>query len=330
MEILRRAALAPYHTLAAAGTEADTLILLDNESELDAVSSDSHILGGGSNTLFVGTIAQPLVKLRLYGIEVRHEDSEFVDICAKAGRNWHELVRFTVENGWYGLENLALIPGTVGAAPVQNIGAYGVECSSCLTAVEVYDRTRREFAVIAGADCGFAYRQSHFKGKWAGQFVITGVQFRLRKHGTLQKSYPGISQDIAAPKQMFDAICAIRQAKLPDPAVHPNAGSFFHNPIVDAAAAAALAALHPELPRWPQPDGRVKLSAGWLIEQAGCKGVYHGAVGMSAQHALVLVNRGGTGEDILAYADFVQTAVAKKFGIRLIIEPTILGAALEH
>lgn len=324
MQTLHQVKLAPYHTLATSDSEADTLLLIEHEDELSNIRPTDYLLGAGSNTLFIGEVKQRLAKLQFSGIAVQvHGDS--VQLTAKAGNNWHELVQFSVEQGWYGLENLALIPGTVGAAPVQNIGAYGVECGEVIDNVTVFDRAEQKTHAIPASDCGFAYRQSHFKGDWKTRYVIIAVTFTLQKRGALKKTYPGIPAEVETPQQMFDAICALRRAKLPDPEQEPNAGSFFHNPIIRGEHFVQLRARHPTMPHFPATEGRVKIPAGWLIEQTGFKGVYHDGVGMSAQHALVLINQHRTGQAILAHARRIQHAVQQQFGIALHIEPNIVG-----
>ncbi|SUO94600.1 UDP-N-acetylmuramate dehydrogenase [Suttonella ornithocola] len=325
MRILRHVPLAPYHALAAIETQADTLVMIEDVQELSEISIEDHILGGGSNTIFVGEVKTRLVKPVFQGITVEKETAEYVIVSALAGTQWHDLVRYTVAQGWYGLENLALIPGTVGAAPVQNIGAYGVECADCLLSVEVYDRIEHCFETLPREACGFAYRQSYFKQHWKNRYLITVVRFMLKKQGKVNADYPGLSEDLSTPKEMFDAVCAIRTRKLPDPNVLPNAGSFFHNPIVNQSHFLLLQQSYPSIPSFASGNEQVKIPAAWLIEQCGLKGVSKGQVGIYENHALVLVNTGGSGKDILQFAELVKQAVADKFNLSLQIEPTIIG-----
>lgn len=327
MQTLRHIDLAPWHTLRASA-QAAQLTLIDDADELKACPPDAFILGGGSNVIFVGEVTRPLWHLNVQGREVVAEDNAHIYYRVAAGETWAKLVEDCAGQGWYGLENLALIPGTVGAAPVQNIGAYGVEVAQVIDSVQVYDRFDNTTKDIRGSDCAFAYRQSHFKGLWQNRYIITAVTFKLAKSGKLVLDYPDLAAQAAAlhtPADVCHAVTTVRQRKLPDPAELPNAGSFFHNPLVDANQAVALAKQHPDMPQYPSSDGMVKISAGWCIEQCGFKGQYDGAVGMYEGHALVLVNCGGSGQDILNYAAKVRQAVGARFGLTLHIEPIIVG-----
>ena len=245
-------------------------------------------------------------------------------------------MQWTLEQGWPGLENLSLIPGTVGAAPIQNIGAYGLEAGERLHHLTAIDMNDGKAAVFDRAACRFGYRDSVFKQEgWHldGRFVITEVTFRLPKRWQPITGYADVAaalarQGIDRPNacQVADAVMTVRRKKLPDPADLPNVGSFFHNPVVDAATTVRLLAEHPSLAHYPQADGRVKLAAGWLIDQAGWKGRDLGPVGMYDKQALVLVNRGAaTGADVLALMQAVQADVCEKFGIELQPEPVFLG-----
>ena len=289
------------------------------------------VLGGGSNLLFTRDF-DGLV-LRIDAARIAHSRWEGDDavVRAEAGRDWHDFVRWTLDAGYPGLENLSLIPGTVGAAPIQNIGAYGVEVETCIDAVEAWDRSTRAFVALDRAACAFAYRDSVFK-RDPQRWIVTAVRFRFPATWTPVLRYPGVGEELAArgiaeptPLAVSDAICAIRRRKLPDPALVGNAGSFFKNPIVPATQARSLADAHPGMPAWPAGEGRSKLSAAWLIEQAGLKGLREGDAGISAQHALVLVNHGGaTGAQLLALARRVQDTVRSRFGVALEPEPLIL------
>ena len=292
------------------------------------------LLGGGSNLLFAGDADVPVLALRGAALRMLDDDATHATVRAEAGANWHRFVRWTLDQGLCGLENLALIPGTVGAAPIQNIGAYGVEVGESVHAVDVFEPASGRHARLTREDCAFAYRDSLFKRE-AGRHVVTAVEFRLPRAAAVRTGYAGIREELAAtgiesptPLQVFDAVCAIRSRKLPDPAVIGNAGSFFKNPIVPLAQAEALAAAHPRLPVFPgaSADSR-KLPAAWLIEACGWKGQRDGDAGVSEGHALVLVNHGAaTGAQLLALARRIAGSVHARFGLALEPEPRIVGA----
>jgi len=293
------------------------------------------VLGGGSNLLLTGDYDGLLLQMAIAGRELAGEDSEAWYVRAGAGENWHEFVDWTLAQGWSGLENLALIPGSVGAAPVQNIGAYGIEVAERFHCLSAYDMRSGETVRFDREQCCFDYRDSVFKQNGDhlnARYAITDVTFRLPKAWRPVTRYTDVDAELAArsvgqpdARVIFAAIVAIRQRKLPDPAQLPNAGSFFHNPVVAAATADRLLANHPGLPCYAQPDGRSKLAAGWLIERAGWKGRDLGPVGMFEKQALVLVNRGGaTGNDVVALMRAVQRDVHEKFGVDLTPEPIML------
>jgi UDP-N-acetylmuramate dehydrogenase len=290
-------------------------------------------LGGGSNLLLTRDYPGLVVKVDLRGIRVLADDGDTVLVEAAAGETWHDFVCHTLAEGWAGLENLSLIPGTVGAAPIQNIGAYGVEVKDTLDSVVCADLANGGTELIlANANCRFGYRDSVFKHEMAGRLLVTAVRFRLSRSAALKTGYGDIqreldAQGIAAPtaQDVARAVIAIRQSKLPDPAVLGNAGSFFKNPVIDAEAAAALLVRFPTLPHYPAPGGRVKLAAGWLIDQAGLKGYRQGAAGVHEKQALVLVNHGGaSGSEIRALAQHVQDTVRARYGVELEPEPIVL------
>ena len=287
-------------------------------------------LGGGSNIILCGDYPGLAVRLTNRGIRETRRAPGHVWLEAQAGENWHGFVRHTLALGLNGLENLSLIPGTVGASPVQNIGAYGVEAKDLIDTVNCYDLAEHRFISLANADCRFAYRDSLFKREGRGRYVITSVVFKLAERFTPRTAYGDLADVLAAScpgreitaADVSDAVCRIRRAKLPDPALLGNAGSFFKNPAVPAAQAAALAAAHPALPRYPQSDGTVKLAAGWLIEQCGLKGRSIGGAAVHDKQALVLVNTGrATAADVAALAALVQNTVAERFGVELESEP---------
>lgn len=326
--------LAPFNTLGLPA-RASHFVLLQAADELTVLRADPglaavpwRVLGGGSNLWLSGNLDALVIKVEISGRRKIKEDADAVYVAAGAGEDWDGFVQWTLAQGWGGLENLALIPGTVGAAPVQNVGAYGIEVKDSLhelTAVHLHTGEVRRFN---NADCCFAYRDSFFKHDGANQWLITEVVFRLPKEHQVSTGYGEISKELAAlnlpatPQAVAQAVCNVRRRKLPDPAVIGNAGSFFHNPLVDAAQRTRLLSEYPALVSYLQPDGRYKLAAGWLIEQAGWKGRRLGPAGMYEKQALVLVNHGGaSGHDVATLAEAVQSDVLAKFGVLLVAEP---------
>jgi UDP-N-acetylmuramate dehydrogenase len=301
------------------------------------------LVGGGSNVIFAHPLERPLVRFDFAKIRLVGETDHDALVEVQAGAHWHQFVLWSLEQGLSGLENLSLIPGSVGASPVQNIGAYGVELRDCLDSVQVFDVVRAlqgqkenkasdlQSWYLSGSECGFAYRDSIFKHQ--ANLWITSVRFRLRKQPQLNLDYADIKHWLRdhhliqpTPKDVSNAVIAIRQKKLPDPAVLGNAGSFFKNPVMPIAQALALTKAYPKLPNYPSDrPGQVKVSAGWLIEQCGLKGHREGDAGVHQAHALVLVNHGrASGQDIVHLAQVVQKAVRARFQIELEIEPTII------
>lgn len=289
------------------------------------------VLGGGSNVVMSAQPQCLIAKIETCGVRLLSEGPDAWVVEAQAGEPWHAFVATCLAQGWPGLENLALIPGTVGAAPVQNIGAYGLELEQRVHSVLAWDIEAAQQVELSPAECGFAYRDSMFKRSQSGRWLILAVRFRLPRVWQAHLSYPDLQRhpllqgaEVSA-QQVFDAVCEIRRRKLPDPAVLGNAGSFFKNPLIPASDAQALLARFPGLVSYPQADGRVKLAAGWLIDQAGWKGRRLGPVGMHAQQALVLVNHGGaTAEDVRRLADAVCDEVLARFGVTLEQEPVAL------
>ncbi len=330
--------LAPFNTLRLPGYTKRYCRLTAASQLAGLPDGPRFVLGGGSNLLLAGNFEGLVIHMALTGKHLLQADHETVLVEAAAGENWHDFVEWTLSQGWPGLENLALIPGQVGAAPVQNIGAYGLEAGERIAEVRAWDSQARREVHFSRAECRFGYRHSVFKQHgWHldGRMIITSVVFRLPREWRPNLAYADLARELAAdvapsPQRVADAVIAIRRRKLPDPAHLPNAGSFFENPIVDAEAARKLQTRYPDLPAYAQPDGRFKLAAGWMIERAGWKGRDLGAVGMYEKQALVLVHRGGgTGVDALRLVSAVQDAVEAMFGVRLKPEPVVLGRILE-
>lgn len=288
------------------------------------------VLAGGNNILFTrdydGVLLTPVAR----GITLLSDDGDEVRVRADAGVEWDDLVEWAVGRGLWGIENLSLIPGKAGAAPVQNIGAYGCEAKDAIRRVEMYCVETGAMLTLDAAHCGFGYRESVFKHDLKGRVIITAVEIALTHTPRPRLGYGDVEREVEARggatlRNIREAICAIRRAKLPDPAVLGNAGSFFKNPVVGAAAAERLLAEYPDMPHYPAPEGRVKLAAGWLIDRAGMKGSRKGAVGVHERQALVLVNHGGaTGVEVIAFAHEVQERVRGKFGIEIDTEVNIL------
>ena len=301
--------------------------LHDGVLALPAAREGLLVLGEGSNVLLTRDVPGLVVRIRHDAVEPLRDGH----VRVGAGANWHQFVRWSLDQGYTGLENLALVPGTVGAAPIQNIGAYGTELAEFVHAIRAYDRTRRAWTVLAPADCAFGYRDSVFKRN-PDRFVVAAVEFVLPRERSLRTDYSGVREEldamgIAQPTatDVADAVERLRRRKLPDPAVLGNAGSFFKNPIVSDVRAQSLLSHYDAMPHWATGDGRVKLSAAWLIERVGLKGVRDGDAGISMGHALVLVNHGrATGDALWALAQRVQRAVQKEFGVLLEPEPRVV------
>ena len=290
-----------------------------------------HIIGGGSNVLLAPKIAGFVIQCQISFKKIVDEDTDHIWIEVGAGENWHSLVEWTLKHQMYGLENLALIPGLVGAAPIQNIGAYGVELCEVFERLEGLKLSDKKFTSLSKKDCDFAYRDSIFKRGLKNQFIISSVVLKLKKNPCLKLTYPALQAvlaDLENPDacDVFNAVVGLRKQKLPDPLVIPNAGSFFKNPIVSGEFAAQLKKEYPDLPQYPQADGSIKLAAAWLIDAAGWKGREINGVEVHPKQALVLTNkvRGEVGA-ILAFADAVQRDIKQRFGVPLEVEPQLLG-----
>jgi UDP-N-acetylmuramate dehydrogenase len=290
------------------------------------------VLGGGSNIVLTRDMPHVVLKVEARGMRLVQERDDAWIVEAGAGENWHEFVAWTLAQGWPGLENLALIPGTVGAAPVQNIGAYGLELADRFEALDAVDLVTGRSVQLSGSMCAFGYRDSVFKHDLAGRSVIMRVRFRLPRPWRPVLGYLDLERKIAqtgitAPdaRQIFDWVCAIRRAKLPDPACVGNAGSFFKNPLVTAEQCRDIIGRDPEVVHYPMADGRIKLAAGWLIDSCGWKGKTVGKAGVYEKQALVLVNRGDAiGSEVMTLARAIQESVYGKFGIRLELEPVVV------
>ncbi|MGE8640653.1 MAG: UDP-N-acetylmuramate dehydrogenase [Achromobacter sp.] len=318
-------------------SQAGACVTLDDAAQLPALSDLAHdagsllVLGGGSNVVLPRQVPGLVARVAFKGVRLLEGRPDFWLVEAAGGENWHGFVEACVDHGWDGLENLALIPGTVGAAPVQNIGAYGVEFEERFHSLTAWDVPAGRLVEMRAADCRFAYRDSAFKHDAPGRWIIVSVRFALRRPWRPVLGYPDLqrharlAQGEPTARDIFDAVCEIRRAKLPDPAVTGNAGSFFKNPIVAASVRDSLVKQFPGLVSYAQPDGRYKLAAGWLIDQCGWKGRALGAAGVHDRQALVLVNRGGaTAADIMGLAHAIQQAVAERYGVRLEPEPVVV------
>ncbi|MGY2288386.1 UDP-N-acetylmuramate dehydrogenase [Pseudomonas sp. SDO528_S397] len=288
------------------------------------------VMGGGSNVLLTRDVCALVLRMASQGIRVVHDDGVQVVVEAEAGEPWHPFVLWTLEQGFAGLENLSLIPGTVGAAPMQNIGAYGVEIKDVFAGLTALDRHTGELRDFSLAECDFAYRDSLFKHQ-VGRWLILRVRFALSRAAHLKLDYGPVQQRLAeqgisqpTPRDVSDVICSIRREKLPDPAQLGNAGSFFKNPLVSQALAAELQAQYPDLVAYPQADGQMKLAAGWLIDKAGWKGFREGDAGVHRLQALVLVNYGAaSGQNIADLALRIQRDIATRFNVELEMEPNL-------
>lgn len=317
--------------------QADCIITFEEKEELEEIFAEGntpkqwYVLGGGNNILFTkryaGTLIHPVGK----SIIPLEQDDKYLWVEAEAGVDWDEFVAWCVEHELWGAENLSLIPGTVGASPVQNIGAYGAEAKDIIEKVNYFDTAECRHLTLNREECHFAYRDSIFKRELRGRAIITSVIFRLSKQPQPNLGYGDLCREVeerggATLRNIREAVCAIRRSKLPDTAVLGNAGSFFKNPIVECSVAEELKALHDGMPIYPAADAsKRKLAAGWLIDKAGLKGYRQGCVGVHDRQALVLVNHGGaTGCQVIELARYVQQSVAEKFGVEIEAEVNIL------
>lgn len=334
LHIRRDVSLQPYNSMAVAArashlvTVATCVELQEAFSYATQQSLQPLVLGGGSNTLFSADYQGLVICNRLKGVEIIDDQPDSVDIKLGAGENWHQWVAYSLAHRWFGLENLALIPGLVGAAPIQNIGAYGAELRDTMIAVEYVDVDDRSLHTLSNTDCQFAYRDSIFKGALADKAAITSVTFRLSKTESLNLSYPELQKyfsERAAPgaQEVFEAVCEIRRQKLPLPEQIPNAGSFFKNPIVSDARLHDLKATYPNIVAFRHGD-QSKLAAAWLIEQAGWKKRSVAGVSVHPDQALVIINpQHASARQVLDFAARIQQDIEEKFAIKLEVEPRI-------
>jgi len=330
--------LQPFNTFGLPAWARHYLRITD-PAQLDSLRTDAataglprFVLGGGSNVLLTRDVEALLLHMAIPGREIVGEENGAVLVRAGAGENWHGFVAFTLAQGLGGLENLSLIPGTVGAAPIQNIGAYGLEIKDVFHSLTAYDLATGARRMLRAADCRFGYRDSVFKQADGAGLVVLDVTFALPRAWQPNLRYAELANALQeagiakpTPQQVSETVVAIRRRKLPDPAVIGNAGSFFKNPVVTGAQCAALLARFPQLVHHAQADGSEKLAAGWLIDQCGWKGRSMGAAGVYPKQALVLVNNGGaSGAEVLALARAIQADVLEKFGVTLEPEPVFV------
>ncbi|MEP2023844.1 MAG: UDP-N-acetylmuramate dehydrogenase [Reichenbachiella sp.] len=336
--ILKQTSLKKFNTFGIDSVASQLVEVSNNQEIKEAIrlgrelNLTPFILGGGSNVLLTLPSYPFVILNKLKGIKKIAEDDDFVWIKVGAGEVWHDMVLHCIDRGWGGVENLSLIPGTVGAAPMQNIGAYGVEIKDIFESLEAIDLESLEEKDFSNSDCKFGYRESVFKNELKGKYFITSVQLKLAKKHVVNTNYGAISEvlnsegiGIPTIKQVSDAVIKIRQSKLPDPKDIGNAGSFFKNPVIDVDHFVELKKSYPDLPSYAQPDGRVKVPAGWLIEQCGWKGCKEGEIGVHKNQALVLVNYGqATGDEIANLSSRVKASVMEKFKIEISAEVNII------
>ena len=337
LKIEQNISLKPFHTFGL-NVSAGEFVQLTSVSDVEQAYKkglfhrEHLILGGGSNVLFTKDFNGLIVHNALRGIDILEESNEHVILDVKSGENWHELVLHCVGKRWHGIENLSLIPGSVGATPIQNIGAYGVEIKDVLDSVEFFDLGSGKIKRLKNSECQFGYRDSIFKRSLKGKVFITSIRLKLLKNGKINTSYGAISatleeKGINKPtlKDVSDAVIAIRQQKLPDPKELGNSGSFFKNPIIPKKLGDQIQAEYPELKIYPVSESHVKIPAGWLIEKCGWKGKVVGQTGSHKNQALVLVNYGdATGEEVYQLAKDIIASVKEQFDIELLPEVNII------
>ena len=338
MQIDSGVSLKPYNTFGLPAV-AHTLVRITSDADVRRVVDDRElglapkfILGGGSNIILTRDMPQVVLKVEVRGMRLVEARADAWIVEAGAGESWHALVEFTLANGYPGLENLALIPGSVGACPVQNIGAYGVELQDRFEELDAVDLVTGRSVTIGAQACAFGYRDSVFKHMLAGRSLITRVRFRLPRpwqpvlgYLELQKKMAETGHHAPEAREIFDWVCAVRRGKLPDPAAIGNAGSFFKNPVVTPEQCRDIIGRDPEIVYYPMADGSVKLAAAWMIDACGWKGKSVGDAGVYEKQALVLVNRGAAiGSEVMTLALAIQESVYGRFGIRLEPEPVVV------
>jgi UDP-N-acetylmuramate dehydrogenase len=335
--IEQQVALKDRNTLALPATAAHFCTVRNVAEARQAISfANEHglpitVLGGGSNIVLVGDVAGLVMAIAIKGVELLATTADTVSLRVGAGESWSDFVEYSLSQSWFGLENLALIPGTVGAAPIQNVGAYGVEICQLLDSVEAINRHSGELKIFSNSQCQFGYRHSVFKAQERDQWIITHVTLTLSTTPDICLDYPDLQQALTGvtkptPAQVFEAVCQLRRHKLPDPDQIPNAGSFFKNPLLSENEAQVFLNTYPGCPSYRQADGRTKLAAAWLIDQAGWKGFRDGPVGVHERQALVIIHCGkGQGSDILNLAHRIADDVKARFGVDLELEPTVIG-----
>lgn len=326
MQVLDNISLKPFNTFGI-DVKARQLATFSSLNDLESININpgTIVLGGGSNILFTKDVDGLVLKNEITGIQELHEDEEYVYVKAGAGENWHRFVLYCIDRNWAGIENLSLIPGSVGASPMQNIGAYGVELENVFWNLEAWHVQEKKLVNFTRSDCEFGYRESVFKRKYKNQFIITSVTYRLHKTPIFHTSYGAIEQELErmgvealSIKAISEAVINIRSSKLPDPKTIGNAGSFFKNPSVTDRKFLELKQRFEEIVGYRNPDGSMKIAAGWLIEQCGWKGFRRGDAGCHAKQALVLVNYGNArGIDICQLSDKIIQSVKDKFAVEL-------------
>ena len=336
MQIHENFPLKPYNTFGidAKARYFSTFSNTDELSELTTHDSQltTLVLGGGSNILFTKDYDGTVLKNNIRGIDLQHEDEEHVYVKVGAGENWHQFVLHCIGHNWAGIENLSLIPGNIGAAPIQNIGAYGVELDEIFWSLEAFHLEEKRVHTFTATDCEFGYRDSVFKNRYKDQFAILSVTFQLRKRPIYHVSYGAITEELEkmgvkelSIKAVSQAVINIRTSKLPDPQKIANAGSFFKNPEITTEKYEALKLQFPTIVAYPLAKGTVKLAAGWMVEQCGWKGYRKGDAGCHAKQALVLVNYGNaTGKEIYNLSEEILQSVNEKFGVLLEREVNII------
>jgi len=300
-------------------------------SEARQRSANINVLGGGSNLILNRYLPGMTIHMGLQGRELLEESADDVVVRFQAGEEWHETVLWANAEGYFGLENLALIPGSVGAAPVQNIGAYGVEIAQLIECVHVVDSRNGDIRGLTAAECCFSYRNSLFKTSEGRHLIISAVDLRLSKRPVVNTSYPAlreaVPQDAATPSDVLTAVVAVRQSKLPDPSIEANVGSFFKNPIVDRMTAEHLKGDYPDMPQYPVDANTVKLSAAWMIDQLGWRGVEEFGVSVSEKHALVIINKSARyASEVIEFTNKINSSVSEKYSVLLDREPELVGS----